>query len=35
MPLELRLVVSTQEGLRCRLSGLYEAASGRMEGEGT
>ena len=32
MPLELRLVVSAQEGLRCRLPGSCEAASGRMEG---
>ena len=33
MPLELRLVVSAQEGLRCRLPGSCEAASGRMEGD--
>ena len=32
MPLELRLVVSAQEGLRCWLPGSCEAASGRMEG---
>ena len=33
MPLELRLVVSAQEGLRCRLPGSCEAASGRIEGD--
>ena len=33
MPLELRLVVSAQEGLRCWLPGSCEAASGRMEGD--
>ena len=33
MPLELRLVVSAQEGLRCRLQKSCEAASARMEGE--
>ena len=33
MPLEVRLVVSAQEGLRCRLQKFCEAASARMEGE--